>query len=225
MNPPALPFAPDAVVFDMDGLMLDSERAIIGCLSQAAREAGHELPPALWLRMVGNSEAVCRALLDDCIGAAQRERVLARSHALYEAVVDAGVPHRPGIVELLDYLDARRLPRAVATATQRPLALRKLQAAGLLARFDAVCTSSDVAQPKPAPDVYLLAAQRLGMAPVRCLALEDSPSGVRAALAAGMHAIQVPDLVAPDAELRALGHTITASLHDVREMLERRFAT
>lgn len=224
MNPPALPFAPDAVVFDMDGLMLDSERAIVACLAQAAREAGHDLPQSLWLRMVGNSEAVCRALLDERIGASRREALLARSQALYDEVVDAGMPHRPGIVELLDFLAEKRVPRAVATSTRRPLAVRKLRAAGLLPRFDAVCTSSDVEHPKPAPDVYLLAASKLGVAPARCLVLEDSPTGVRAALAAGMHAVQVPDLVAPDDEVRALGHTIIASLHDVRGMLERRLS-
>lgn len=224
MSLPALPFVPAAVIFDMDGLMLDSERAILACLAQAAREAGHDLPRSLWLRMVGNSEAVCRALLDERIGAEQREKLLERSQSLYDAVVDAGMPHRPGIVGLLDFLAAQGIPRAVATSTRRPLAMRKLEAAGLLPHFDAVCTSSDVEHPKPAPDVYLLAASKLGVAPVRCLVLEDSPTGVRAALAAGMHAIQVPDLVAPDEEVRALGHTIIASLHDVREMLERRLA-
>ena len=220
MRLPALPFVPAAVIFDMDGLMLDSERAILDCLARAAREAGHDLPRSLWLRMVGNSEAVCRALLDDCIGEAQREQVLARAHALYEAVVDAGVPHRPGIVELLDLLDDLRLPRAVATSTRRPLALRKLQAAGLLARFEMVCSSSDVARPKPAPDVYLLAARTLDVAPSRCLVLEDSPTGVRAALAAGMTPIQVPDLLSPDAATRALGHRIAPSLEVVVPMLQ-----
>ena len=225
MSLPVLPFVPEAVIFDMDGLMLDSERAIIDCLAQAAREAGHDLPQSLWLRMVGNSEAVCHALLDERIGVAQRRIVLERSHSLYDAVVDAGMPHRPGITELLDFLVARRMPRAVATSTRRPLAMRKLQAAGLLPHFDAVCTSSDVEHPKPAPDVYLLAASKLGVAPARCLVLEDSPTGVRAALAAAMHAIQVPDLVAPDEEVHALGHTIVASLHDVRGMLEACLAT
>ena len=222
MNPARLPFAPEAVIFDMDGLMLDSERAIIGCLAEAACELGHDLPEVLWLSMVGHSEAVCRHLLDEAIGEAQRERVLQRSHVLYEAVVAAGVPHRPGIIEMLDFLDSRRIPRAVATSTRRPLALRKLDAAGLLPRFDVICTSSDVEHPKPAPDVYLLAARSLGIDPRRCLVLEDSPTGVRAALAAGMHPIQIPDLLEPDDAVRALGHTILSSLDDARMLLEQR---
>ena len=222
MSPARLPFVPEAVIFDMDGLMLDSERAIIGCLAEAARELGHDMPEVLWLSMVGHSEAVCRHLLDEAIGEAQRERVLQRSHVLYEAVVAAGVPHRPGIIEMLDFLDSRRIPRAVATSTRRPLALRKLDGAGLLARFDAICTSSDVQHPKPAADVYLLAARSLGVDPRRCLVLEDSPTGVRAALAAGMHPIQIPDLLEPDDAVRALGHTILSSLDDARMLLEQR---
>lgn len=218
----ALPFTPVAVIFDMDGLMLDSERAIIGCLAEAARERGHDVPELLWLSMVGHSEAVCRHLLDEAVGEAERERILQRSHVLYDAVVAAGVPHRPGIIEMLEFLQARGIPRAVATSTRRPLALKKLEAAGLLPRFDAICTSSDVAHPKPAPDVYLLAARSLGVDPAHCLVLEDSPTGVRAALAAGMYPIQIPDLLEPDDAVRALGHTILPSLHDARTLLEQR---
>ena len=222
MSATILPFAPAAVIFDMDGLMLDSERAIIGCLAEAAREAGHDLPEVLWLSMVGHSEAVCRHLLDEAVGEAQRDLILQRSHVLYDAVVAAGVPHRPGIIAMLDFLDARSIPRAVATSTRRPLALRKLEAAGLLSRFDAICTSSDVEHPKPAPDIYLLAATSLGVDPAHCLVLEDSPTGVRAALAAGMYPIQIPDLLEPDDAVRALGHTILPSLDNARRLLEQR---
>ncbi len=219
-----LPFVPAAVIFDMDGLMLDSERAIIGCLAEAARELGHDLPDVLWLSMVGHSEAVCRRLLDEAVGEKRREYVLQRSHVLYDAVVAAGVPHRPGIIEMLEFLQVRGIPRAVATSTKRPLALRKLEASGLLPRFDAICTSSDVEHPKPAPDVYLLAAHSLGVEPAQCLVLEDSPTGVRAALAAGMYPIQIPDLLEPDDAMRALGHTILPSLHEVRAVLEQQLA-
>ena len=221
---PPLPFLPEAVVFDMDGLMLDSERAINDCMARAASDLGHELPASLWLQMIGGGDGLCRRLLADRIGADATVELLARAEAMYDVVADAGIDHRPGIVDLLDWLVARGIPRAVATSTRRPLAMRKLAAAGLLPYFDAVATSSDVAAPKPAPDVYLLAASKLGVAPARCLVLEDSPTGVRAALAAGMTPVQVPDMLVPDDAARALGHRIVASLGDAQRLLEARLA-
>ncbi len=221
---PPLPFLPEAVVFDMDGLMLDSERAINDCMARAASDLGHDLPASLWLQMIGGGDGLCRRLLAERIGVDATADLLARADAMYEAVADAGIDHRPGIVDLLDWLVARGIPRAVATSTRRPLAMRKLAAAGLLPYFDAVATSSDVAAPKPAPDVYLLAASKLGIAPARCLVLEDSPTGVRAALAAGMTPVQVPDLLEPDDAARALGHRIVASLGDAQRLLEARLS-
>ena len=221
---PPLPFLPDAVVFDMDGLMLDSERAINACMARVARELGHDIPDSLWLRMIGGGDGLCRRLLSERIGAEAAGVLLARAEEAYDLVADAGIDHRPGIVDLLELLVARGIPRAVATSTRRPLAMRKLAAAGLLPYFDAVCTSSDVAKPKPAPDVYLLAASTLGVAPSRCLVLEDSPTGVRAALAAGMTPVQVPDMLVPDDAARALGHRIVASLGDAQRLLEARIA-
>lgn len=219
-----LPFRPEAVLFDMDGLMLDSERAINACMAQAARELGHDVPDTLRLQMIGGGEGLCRRLLAGHIGDAAGLALLAHAEVLYDAVADAGIDHRPGVVALLEWLIARGMPRAVATSTRRPLAMRKLAAAGLLPYFDAVCTSSDVQRPKPAPDVYLLAASTLGVAPARCLVLEDSPTGVRAALAAGMTPVQVPDLLAPDDATLALGHRIVASLDEARLLLEARLA-
>ena len=219
---PPLPFLPEAVVFDMDGLMLDSERAINECMARAASDLGHELPASLWLQMIGGGDGLCRRLLADRIGADATVELLARAEAMYDVVADAGIAHRPGIIDLLDWLVARGIPRAVATSTRRPLAMRKLAAAGLLPYFDAVATSSDVAAPKPAPDVYLLAASKLGVAPARCLVLEDSPTGVRAALAAGMTPVQVPDMLEPDAAARALGHRIVGSLGDAQRLLAAR---
>lgn len=214
-----LPCRPAAVIFDMDGLMLDSERAILDCFRQAAAAQGADIESDWWLGMIGCGDTACRALLEDRIGAPAAAMLLARGHARYVEMADAGLPHRPGIVALLDLLAAHAMPRAVATSTRAPLAQRKLEAAGLLTYFEVVCTSSDVAQPKPAPDVYLLAAERLGVAPSQCLVLEDSPTGVRAALAAGMTAVQVPDLLAPDDDVRALGHRIVGSLAEAQALL------
>ena len=217
---PALPFCPDAVIFDMDGLMIDSERVSIACWNEAALTLEIALPEGFFLHMVGLGERDCLQLLHKHVDDGTRvDTLLAHCHALYDARTHDGLPLRPGILELLELLNERGVPRAVATSTRQPRASRKLAASGLLDYFDAVVTSSDVQHPKPAPDIYLLAAQRLGIDPARCLALEDSPTGTRAALAAGMTVIQVPDLVHPDAGVRALGHRIVESLHEVRALL------
>lgn len=215
-----LPSLPKAVIFDMDGLMLDSERAIIECLAQASTLLGEDIAPDYWLGMVGKGDAACRAMLAERIGEVRADALLGRARELYGDVVEQGIPHRPGIIALLEWLAANGIPRAVGTSTQRPLALRKLEAADLLWRFDAVATSSDVEHAKPAPDIYLLAARKLGIAPEHCLVLEDSPTGVQAALAAGMTPIQIPDLVAPDEAVLALGHRIVASLDEAQRLLE-----
>jgi len=213
---PPLPFLPEAVVFDMDGLMLDSERAINDCMARAASDLGHDLPDSLWLQMIGGGDGLCRRLLAERIGDDATLILLARTEALYEVVADAGIDHRPGIVDLLDWLVARGIPRAVATSTRRPLAMRKLAAAGLLPYFDAVCTSSDVAAPKPAPDVYLRACELLGVAPRECVAVEDSRTGAAAARAAGLWVVMVPSgpHEAEDAQLivDALIHPVLTEL-------------
>ena len=216
----ALPVLPQAVIFDMDGLMLDCERALLGCLAQAGADAGHDLPEDLLLSLIGSSDAVTRQIIARRVGAESVDALLRDSYARYDGIVAGGVPHRPGIIDLLDTLAAHGVPRAVATSTRRPLALRKLETAGLLPYFEHVATSSDVAHAKPAPDIYLLAARKLGVEPAQCLALEDSPTGVRAALAAGMTVIQIPDLLEPDETVRALGHAIAGSLHEVRGLLQ-----
>lgn len=220
MAPVALDRRPLAVVFDMDGLMLDSERALLGCLEHCARAQGFEVPRGLLLSLIGSSDAATRQRLADALGMERTDALLAASYARYDGIVETGVPLRPGIVELLELLMEHGVPRAVATATRQPLALRKLEAAGLLSCFNAVATSTEVVHSKPAPDIYLLAARKLDVDPAHCLALEDSPTGVRAALAAGMTTVQVPDLLAPDEQVRMLGHRIVGSLHEVRQLLQ-----
>ena len=215
----ALPFLPDAVIFDMDGLMIDSERVSIACWTQAAHELALPLADDFWLRFVGLGDRDCERLLLQHIDAGQVAALFARCHDLYEARTQEGLPLRPGILDLLQLLHDHGIARAVATSTRQPRASRKLAAAGLLSFFEVVVTSSDVAHPKPAPDIYLLAAQKLGKDPARCLALEDSPAGIRAAVGAGMTAIQEPDLVHPDDDLRALGHRIVDSLADAHTLL------
>jgi HAD superfamily hydrolase (TIGR01509 family) len=215
-----IPFEPAAVLFDMDGLLLDSERALLECWREASRRNAIEVEDAFWLSMVGLHDRVCDAMLVDRLGQADADALRKTCHGLYSERVEAGLPLKPGVRELVDLLEARDVPRAIATSTRRERALQKLEAVGLRARFATIVTGSDIEHPKPAPDIYLLAAERLGVAPPRCVVIEDSIPGVRAALAAGMTPIQVPDLVAPDADARALGHRIVESLAHARALFE-----
>ncbi|MBU8977565.1 HAD family phosphatase [Lysobacter sp. MMG2] len=214
-------FTPVAVLFDMDGLMIESERALLECWREAALELELALDDALWLSFVGLSDRACHDLLRQRLG--DEDTVQALLHGLqrrYDARVDAGLPLKTGVLELLALLKARGVPRAVVTSTRRPRALQKLESTGLLPHFDDVIAGNEVQHSKPAPDIYLLAAQRLGVAPSYCIVLEDSVPGVRAALAAGMTPIQVPDLVIPDDAVRALGHRIVDSLVQARALIE-----
>jgi HAD superfamily hydrolase (TIGR01509 family) len=217
---PAIDFVPDAVLFDMDGLMLDSERAMLETWRAAALEQSVEADDALWLSMVGMHDRASHAMLAERLGDEAALRLRDAGDRLYDARVAAGLPLKRGLIELLDLLDAHRIPKAIATSTRRERALAKLTSSGLIERFGVIVTGSDVEHPKPAPDIYLLAASRLGVDPRRCLVLEDSEPGVRAALAAGATPIQVPDLVPPHAELRGLGHRIADSLLQARALLD-----
>jgi len=116
---------------------------------------------------------------------------------------------------LFDTLEALGIPRGVATSTRRSRALPKLEAVGLLARVDQVVAGDEVSRGKPAPDIYLEAAARLGTAPGDCLALEDSNAGVRAGHTAGMHVVMVPDLLAPDDDVLSAGIPVAESLLDI----------
>lgn len=126
-------------------------------------------------------------------------------------------------MQLLDLLDAHGIARAVATSTQRERAARKLERNGLLPRFDALVGGDDVQQGKPAPDIFLAAARALGVAPARCLVLEDSNAGARAGLAAEMAVVLVPDLLEPDAAVIALGAHCQPSLLEVADQLHALF--
>ncbi|MDK2126176.1 HAD family hydrolase [Parachitinimonas caeni] len=215
-----LPCPIAAVIFDMDGLMLDTERLVLAAWQQAAQEHGAVLDEQLLLGMVGLHDRLCRQYLREQLGEQTPvEAIHDRTRELYAKALAEGPPIKPGLIALLDYLETASLPRAVATSTLRRFALGNLERAGLLNRFAHIIAGDDICHPKPAPDVYLQAAAALGVAPALCVVLEDSEPGVRAALAAGMTPIMIPDLKAPSAEVRAFGHHIVACLADAHTLI------
>ena len=163
-----------AVIFDMDGLLIDSERVILDCWRSVAAEQALSLDDDLWLSMVGVHDAACVEMLARLLGSSQAERLSLDCKDRYDLLVEQGLPLKDGAIELLQELSAHGVPLAIATSTRRERALVKLARSGINDFFKVVVTSSDVAHPKPAADIYLLAASRLGVSPGNCTALEDS---------------------------------------------------
>lgn len=210
-----------AVLFDMDGLLLDSERIALAVLADTARALGLIWSEAAGLGMVGLNERDSDAWLLHYFGADYPVRELRTAfNARYHSRVEQGpLPLKPGARDLLAWLEKRKLPCAVATSTRQTLALRKLQHAGLEGYFRAVIGGDQVARGKPAADIYLAAAAALGIAPEHALVLEDSDAGIAAALAAGCQALMVPDLRPPSAATLARGVPVLASLAQVTPLL------
>lgn len=206
-----------AVVFDMDGLLLDSERPTRDAWLQSAAALGVPLTEADYLGVVGLNHRDSQARMLAMFGgdAALLDAVRTRTDAL----IAAGPPFapKPGARILLETLRAAGLPCAVASSTHVAQVDERLQRAGLRDHFAAICGGDEIAQGKPAPDLYLLALQRLNAPAATTLAFEDSGHGVQAALAAGLATVAVPDLKAPAPEWLARCHAVLPSLEAVCE--------
>ena len=187
-----------AVVFDMDGTLLDSERLSRRAWDAAAREVGACVTPEIFLKMVGHRSDDCMRILQREIGRElPAERVTASARAHYARLVAAGVPLMRGAREMFAFARSRGMKIGVATSTRRVSAQEKLARAGLWRFVDAATCGDEVARGKPDPEIYRATAEKLGVPAENCLAAEDSPTGFRAAFAAGCIAALVPDLVAP----------------------------
>lgn len=185
-----------AAVFDMDGLLIDSERAIMSAWIDAARATGVSLEEADYLPLVGRSRQHCyEFLLDRLGGEAAFQGAFKRVQG---KLLNAHFPLKQGAAALLGYLGRHGIPCAVASSTEVQEVRRRLAVTGILDCFSVICGGDEVERGKPDPSVFNLAAKRLGQKPSDCLAFEDSLNGIRAAQAAGMPVVVVPDLVAPD---------------------------
>ncbi|WP_336968504.1 HAD family phosphatase [Sphingobium aromaticiconvertens] len=209
-----------AVIFDMDGTLLDTEAAHLRAMAEAGTALGWDVSQDLLLQMVGIHREATQHMVAAHFGPDfPLDRFFLDSDALFEAANEAGIAVRPGAVPLLEHLKRAGIPMAVATSTRAPFAQNRLERAGLLSNFDIVVTRSDVERPKPDPEPYLLAAAGLGIDPVSAVAVEDSYAGIRSATAAGIATVMVPDLLPPTQESHLLAAAILPSLEDLRDLL------
>jgi HAD superfamily hydrolase (TIGR01509 family) len=215
-----------AIIFDMDGLMLDTERIALRVLAESALSLGYPWREEIGLAMVGLNARDSDAVVQNFLGAEYSADALRETFTVrYEAVIATEtIPLKSGLLELLDWVESQALLKAVATSTYKSRALFKLDRAGIVSRFDFVVGGDEVKHGKPAPDIFLATATKLDVKPENCLVLEDSAPGVRAAIAAGMQVIMVPDMLAPTPEVVALAHPICASLIEAKQLIAKNFS-
>lgn len=212
-----------AVIFDFDGLLVDSETLFHRVYAEILADHGRPFTRNDYSAGYAGRPvpAIARAFVTDFNLPLSSEEVARRIHADEAALRAEGVPLKPGARELLDHLKARGYGIGVASSSQRPRAMSVLEQHGLVDFFAASAFAEDISRGKPDPEVFLLAAAHLGIDPSECIVLEDSTMGIEAAVNAGMRVICIPDMQAPDEEHRAMATAVLDGLNDVIGFLEK----
>lgn len=211
-----------AVIFDMDGVLIDTEKHYNAAWCEAARMAGTENFKREHALMLRSCDAqLASRMMKDIFGEgfdyfAIRE---VRRRLVAERLERYGLEKKPGIDEILAFLHKKGIKSAVATATPLELTLQHLEKIGVKDQFDKIVSAKQVKHGKPAPDVYLYACEQIGEIPSDCIAVEDSPNGIRSAYAAGCKPVMVPDLTQPDDEIKPLLYAVADSLADLSSII------
>lgn len=212
-----------AVVFDLDGLLVDSEPVQIEAWDAFLAQYGHALDPALLGDMFGLRVWDSARLVRDRLALPLSvDEVVAQRDAIFFDLLPGRLQPMPGTVELVTALTQRGLPLGLATSGHRRYVDIVLPALGLTGAFETEATGDEVARGKPAPDIYQLAATRLNIAPEHCLALEDAPLGVAAAKAAGMTCLAVPNEMTAALDGFQIADAVLPSLDAVLSWLDER---
>lgn len=215
-----------SVIFDMDGVIFDSEQACLACWREIAGKYGIREIDEVFTRCIGTNKNQTREIVETAyakeFGSGIADRLLADSSVLFHQNYDDGrLPVKPGVREILEYLKEHDIRTAVASSTRKAVVEKELDEAGFLAYFDKIIGGDAVRISKPNPGIYLLACEELAVNPAEAFAIEDSYNGIRSAHAAGMRPIMVPDMIPADEEMRGLSEVVCADLFEVREYLEQ----
>lgn len=213
-----------AVIFDMDGLMFDTERLNAQCWAQVGKELNLNIPEPFLAQLRGLTRTEYRTAFIRQFGT-QLDYVSAssRQKQLFWARIDQeGVPIKPGLPELLSFLRQEKIPAAMATASHQDRACRYLELTGLRSYFQSFVFGNQVLHGKPDPELFLLAAADLQVTPECCIVLEDSINGIKAGIAGGFHTIMIPDLVQPTSALETQLGAKLETLHQVISYIKDR---
>lgn len=212
----------DAVVFDMDGVIFDSERAVMNCWLELAAKYGIKNIEKPYLACTGTTMARTKEIMLEAYGEEFPYDTYAKeASGLYHEKYDGGkLPMKPGVVELLTFLKKENKKIALASSTRRQTVMNQLKDANILGFFDAVICGDMVQRSKPAPDIFLKACEELSVQPEKAYAIEDSYNGIRAAYAGKLRPIMVPDLLPENDEMEEKSEIVLESLIDVVEYLK-----
>lgn len=210
------------IVFDMDGVLFDTERLCKDSWLAVAKEDGlpdmeHIFPKCIGLNANDSRQVVLNAYGEDFAYEGFRQRA---SEWFWDYIGRNGLPMKPGVSGILMWLKKEGWRVGLASSTRRSTVLRCLERAGIIGYFSVIITGDMVEHSKPQPDIYLMACRKLGAEPGQAYAVEDSPNGIRAAHAAGMVPLMVPDMIAPDQEMERLSRRIFKDLGEVLEFLK-----
>lgn len=214
-----------AVVFDMDGILFDTERISVECCFQAAEELGITITEKAVLGCCGRNAAAARTHVMETMETVYPGQTFPydayhdKLEALFEERIKDGPPVMKGVRELLEFLRNKGVPMAVASSTRRDRVLNNLKKSGLEDSFDVVICGDMIKRSKPFPDIYLAACEKLEIPPKEAMGVEDSENGIRAAAAAGMTAVMIPDIIKPTEEIRRVYDLCFPSLIQLREYL------
>ena len=212
----------EAVIFDMDGLMFDTEIISFACWKTAASKYGYVIIEELFLKTLGQTVERDQEIYAEYLGedfpfeAVKNERFRLGAEYLRTNTV----PIKDGLLELLAYLKNRHYKTAVATSSPREIALPLIEKAGVANFFDNIACGDEITNSKPDPEIFLTAALKLGASPERCMVLEDSEFGITAASRAGMKTVLIPDLKDPSEEIKQLAFRQYKNLKQVIQLLE-----
>lgn len=206
----------------MDGLMFDTETLTYELQKPILKEWGIEYTLDWYKQTVGKrSEDIVLMFKELCGDSFDFEAFRVQCRKAYQEYTDEfGVPIKDGLFELLDYLKSKGIKTALCTSTTERSAARTLRISGTLPYFDELVCAEDVNRGKPYPDPFLKAAEKLGLKPENCLALEDSINGIKSAYTAGMITVMIPDLIEPTEEIKAMCYKILPTLNEVIGLID-----
>lgn len=211
----------DAVIFDMDGVIFDSEIATMNCWIELAPKYGIHNIKELFFACIGTNKARTKEIVLEAYGKDFPFDTYAKEASnLYHTKYDGGrLPMKTGVIELLEFLKKKNKRIALASSTRRQTVINQLKDANILDYFDAVICGDMVEKSKPSPDIFLKACEELNIKPEKAYAIEDSYNGIRAAKTGNLKPILVPDLLPENDEMRALSEKILKSLLEVIDYL------